>query len=169
MSFVIHARGFDHPDAVGLVHRIQQYYLELYGGHDRDATDPAQFSPPQGLFLVGYLDGEPVACGGWRRRDESTAEIKRMYVADSARGRGLARRLLDELEATARAAGVGRIVLNTGFRQTDAMAFYERAGYRRTDDRFGHYGAIEGAFFFAKDLGPVRQTSARKLPPDPAR
>lgn len=165
-SFAIHARAFDHPDAAGLVQQIQQYYVELYGGHDRDSTDAAQFRAPNGLFLVGYLDGSAVACGGWRRRDESTAEIKRMYVADSARGRGLARQLLDELEATARDAGVGRIVLNTGFRQAEALAFYERAGYRRTDDRFGHYGPIEGAFFFAKD---IRRTPARKLPPDPAR
>lgn len=97
-EFVIAARTLDHPDAAGLIHQIQRYYVRIYGGRDRDPTDPAEFAPPRGLFLVGYLDGIAVACGGWRRRPPDGVEIKRMYVTESARGRGLARRLLAELE-----------------------------------------------------------------------
>jgi GNAT superfamily N-acetyltransferase len=152
MGFVIEPRAFDDPDAAALVRAIQQLYEVLYGGHDEDATEAAQFSAPNGLFLVGYLDGEPVASGGWRRRDATSVEIKRMFVAKAVRGRGLARQMLAELERTAAEAGATRVVLNTGFRQRSAMRFYEANGYTRSDDRFGHYQAIDGAFFYAKPL-----------------
>jgi GNAT superfamily N-acetyltransferase len=145
-------RPYDHPDTQQLVERINAYYVDIYGGRDRDPTDAEQFVPPAGLFLVGYLDGVPVACGGWRRRPDATVEIKRMYVADEARGRGLARAMLAELERTAAGAGAQRIVLNTGYRQGEAMALYQSSGYVRTDERFGVYGPIEGAHFFTKDL-----------------
>jgi GNAT superfamily N-acetyltransferase len=151
-EFRIAPRRYDHPDAVAVVAAIQQYYQQLYGGHDDDHTDPAQFTPPDGVFLVGYLGEAAVASGGWRRRDAVTAEIKRMYVAEEVRGRGLARRLLAELEATAAAVGVTRMVLSTGFRQFEAIAFYEASGYRRTDERFGFYAEADGAYFFAKSL-----------------
>lgn len=148
----IEPRPYDSPDAQQLVDRINAYYTQIYGGFDRDPTEPAQFVPPAGLFLVGYDDDVPVACGGWRRRGADDVEIKRMYVAESARGRGLARAMLAELERTASAAGARRVVLNTGYRQTEAIAFYAATGYRRTDQRFGVYAAEPGAFFFTKDL-----------------
>ena len=152
MSLHVTERPFDHPDAVAMVAAIQQYYLDLYGGRDEDVTEAAEFTPPDGLFLIGYLDGEPVACGGWRRRTDGSVEIKRMFVLDRVRNQGLARRMLDALEDTARAAGAGRVVLNTGFRQRTAMRFYEANGYVRTDDRYGHYEQIDGAYFYAKPL-----------------
>ena len=148
----IEPRPYDQPDTQQLVDRINSYYQDIYGGPDRDPTGPGQFVPPAGLFLVGYLDDVPVACGGWRRRPDGTAEIKRMYVADEARGRGLARELLAELERTAAGAGAQRIVLNTGYRQGEAMALYESSGYARTDERFGVYAPIDGAHFYTKDL-----------------
>ncbi len=152
MAFTIEARAFDHPDAAALIGQVQNYYERIYGGHDGDLMAADEFSPPGGLFLVGYLDGEPVACGGWRRRDERSVEIKRMYVAESVRRAGLARVMLAELEHRAAAAGVAQVVLNTGYRQTDAMRFYEANGYRPSDDRYGHYEHIHGAFFYVKDL-----------------
>jgi GNAT superfamily N-acetyltransferase len=152
MTFTIHARPFDHPDSAVLLELVQRYYERIYGGRDEDVTELEQFTPPNGLFLVGYLDGAPVACGGWRRREPRSVEIKRMFVADQARRSGLARAMLDELERTALSAGATRVVLNTGFRQPEAMRFYESNGYRHTDDRFGHYEAIDGAYFYSKDL-----------------
>ena len=100
----IDAVPYDHPDAVRLTGEVQQEYVIRYGGVDRSPIDPAEFVPPGGLFLVAYAAGAVVGCGGWRAHG-SDAEIKRMYVTPSARGRGLARRLLAELERTARAAG----------------------------------------------------------------
>lgn len=129
--------AFDHPDSQRLVAEVQREYVARYGGPDATRIDPAEFAPPRGLFLVGYLDDRPVACGGWRTRDgdepglaDGDAEIKRMYVVPDARGRGIGRALLAELERTAAAAGRCRSVLETGLRQPEAIGLYTSCGYR---------------------------------------
>ena len=144
---------YDDPVAAALIEEIQATYVLRYGGADRTPVQPEEFAPPNGLFLVGRLDGVPMSCGGWRLVPGATglAEIKRMYVAEAYRRRGLARVVLAELEATARAAGITRIRLETGHRQPDAMALYESSGYVRIDN-FGIYREHPGSTCFAKDL-----------------
>ncbi len=83
----------------------------------------------RGGFFVAYISGEPVGCGAVRRTDPGVAEIKRMYVAPAARGRGVGRQIFVALEAEARRLGVRRLVLETGPRQPEAIALYERAGF----------------------------------------
>jgi GNAT superfamily N-acetyltransferase len=124
-----------HPDAILLVEAVQEEYVARYGGRDESPIDPADFEGPLGQFFVGYLDGVPVATGAWRRSSvralgaEATAEIKRMYVVPAAQRRGLARRMLAHLEATAASEGVEALVLETGMKQPEAIALYESAGY----------------------------------------
>lgn len=136
--------GFGHADATALVAEVQREYVARYGGPDETPLDPAMFEPPSGSFFVGYVDGEPVATGAWRRRDvealgsRAAAEVKRMYVRPSARGHGHARRVLAHLEATARAAGAEVMVLETGTEQPEALALYASAGYDPVAG-FGHY------------------------------
>jgi GNAT superfamily N-acetyltransferase len=103
-----------------------------------------------GQFVIGLLDADPVACGGWRRIGPGVVEIKRMYVAERARRRGLGRAILADLERRAQHAGIRRLVLNTGPQQPEAIALYESSGYRPTDG-FGHYACTPGALFYAKD------------------
>ncbi|EID53318.1 GNAT family N-acetyltransferase [Saccharomonospora xinjiangensis] len=128
--------AFDHPDAVKLIDAVQQEYVARYGDPDLTPVDPAEFAPPSGLFLVGYLDDVPVACGGWRAHDVADpplvpgdAEMKRLYVVPSLRGRGLARTMLAEVERTAVQAGRTRLVLETGTKQPEAIALYRSSGY----------------------------------------
>ena len=128
---------YDHPDAAQLIAEVQQEYEVRYGSQDSAPANPAEFSAPRGLFLVGYLDGAPVACGGWRATGDD-AEIKRMYVARAARRSGLARAILAELERTARAAGHRRMILETGSPQPEAIALYRSAGYTEIP-AFGYY------------------------------
>jgi GNAT superfamily N-acetyltransferase len=90
---------------------------------------PDAFDGPAGAWLVIYEDGRPVACAGLRALDEETGEIKRMFVVEAARGRGHARRLLAELEAIAREAGLRRIRLLTTTVLTEARALYAAQGY----------------------------------------
>lgn len=132
---------------------LQQVYVERYGDVDITPVDPAQFAAPLGYFVIGYLDGVPVACGGWRVNDEldGAAEIKRMYVVDSARGKGLSRLVLAHLEATAREAGLLRMVLETGLRQPEAIALYTSSGYERIDN-FGVYRDHPESRCFGKSL-----------------
>lgn len=150
----------DHPDAQMLVRRALAFYVELYGGSDggdADPTHPEHFVAPHGRFFVGYLDGAPVAAGGWRRcgierlGTDRTAEIKRMYVVDELRGHGLARAVLDHLEMTAREAGFEALVLSTGAPQVAAVGLYTSAGYELVES-FGPYADSSACRCFAKRL-----------------
>jgi GNAT superfamily N-acetyltransferase len=151
VQFELEIRPYEDPEVTRLVEEVQHVYVTLYGGPDAAAVEPGEFDPPGGLFLLGRLDGRPVAMGGWRRLDDTTAEIKRMYVSPSARGQGLARRVLAELERTAAAAGLTGLVLNTGPQQPEAVRLYKSAGYVDVP-AFGHYAAYPQALFFGKQL-----------------
>ena len=95
-------------------------------------ANPPTFEPPDGVFVVVRdRDGRALACGGVARYDEMRGELKRMYVVPDARGRGLGRLLLGELERHGRELGYAGLVLETGDRQEAALALYERAGYVR--------------------------------------
>lgn len=151
--------GFDHPDAQTLTEQVQQEYVVRYGGIDHSPIDPRHFDPPGGLFLVGYLDGRPVGCAGWRTPPYSLlrpgdAEVKRMYVAPEARGRGLARRMLATLERDAAAAGKTRMVLETGVAQPEAITLYLSAGYAPIPS-FGLHRDSPGNRCYARSLATV--------------
>ena len=162
VSLRIAAVDYDHPDAARLIEEVQQEYVVRYGGRDDSPADPAEFAPPGGLFLVGYLGGVGVVCGGWRAHgpDAGTgastgvgtdAEIKRMYVTPAARSRGLARRMLAEMERTARAAGYRRMILETGSKQPEAIGLYRSSGYTEIA-AFGYYAGSPHSIHLAKLL-----------------
>lgn len=148
---VLAAEPFDSPVAVALIAAVQQEYVARYGAADLTPVDAAQFAPPRGVFLVAWLDGVPVGCGGWRQVDRNTVEVKRMYVAAFARGRGVARALLAELEEMAARRGHGTVRLETGTAQPEAIALYTAAGYRPTAP-FGVYQDEPDCRCFAKAL-----------------
>jgi GNAT superfamily N-acetyltransferase len=123
--------------------------------------DSSELAPPRGAFFVGYVDERPVTIGAWRFRDDVSrlgstraAEVKRMYVAPSARRHGLARALLRHLETSAHAAGADVMILETGTAQPEAMAFYEAAGYERVAP-FGHYAWSPRNRCYGRVLGPI--------------
>ena len=134
-----------------LVEEVQQEYVARYGGRDDTPVDAAEFAPPRGVFLVATSDGEPVACGGFRTVEPGVGEIKRMYVTPRARGRGLARRILAELENRARTAGCAVLKLETGAHQPEALALYASAGYEPCEP-FGHYRSSPLSRSLAKAL-----------------
>ena len=123
----------------------------MYGPLDPAVTPRASaedMAPPHGAFLVLYAMGaeggeRAVACGGLKKLDATTGEIKRMYVVPDARGRGVARRLLGALEDAARAAGYERVKLDTGAKQPHAQSLYASAGYASiadyNDNRYASY------------------------------
>ncbi|GAA3372450.1 GNAT family N-acetyltransferase [Streptomyces sannanensis] len=153
---------FDHPDAVKLNDEVQLEYAERYaedGEGDLTPLAPAMFDPPHGLFLVAYGEEDrPVATGGWRSQEgnpegysDGDAELKRMYVIPTARGNGLARRILAALEDDARAAGRARMVLETGTKQPEAIALYTSSGYEPCP-KFGYYRDYDNSRCYAKPL-----------------
>jgi len=92
-------------------------------------ADPSDFTAPDGLWLVAYLDGRPAGCGGVQRVGEEKAEIRRVYLDAGARGRGLGRMLMTELEDHSRRLGYARVRLTTGDRQPEALGLFRSLGY----------------------------------------
>ncbi|MFC3504997.1 GNAT family N-acetyltransferase [Micromonospora krabiensis] len=150
----IHAVRFDSPAAQRLIRDALADLGARYGGSgDETPVDAAEFDPPVGAFLVAHLDGEPIGCGGWRSHGEAgdTAELKRMYTAPAARGRGVARAVLAAVERSAREHGRKRMILECGDRQPEAIAMYTSAGYERIPN-FGFYKDAPGCISFGRTL-----------------
>ena len=134
------------PEARALERACSEDIRVRYGGDEpEEPVDAAAFSPPTGAFVVAYLevdggDRSAVGCGGIRRVEgvESTCELKRMFVAPEARGRGIARALLERLEEEAVALGYSTVWLETGTEQPEAIALYESHGYEPITG-FGRY------------------------------
>lgn len=115
---------------------LRRYMAELDArfaiGFDPEAAlplEPDAISPPNGVLLLARRGGEPVGCGAVKFLPDATAEIKRMWVSPTARGHGLARRILVDLEDRARVAGCRRARLDTNGTLVEAIAMYRSAGY----------------------------------------
>jgi len=151
---VVRQVPYDSPVGAALVAAALAELARRYGG-DGDSTpiSPAEFAAPHGAFLVAWVGDVPVGCGGWRSfaTDTTVAEVKRMYTAPDWRGRGVAATVLRAIEASARAAGRKRLVLETGSGQPEAIAFYEKQGYERIPN-FGHYRDHPGCVSFGRQL-----------------
>jgi GNAT superfamily N-acetyltransferase len=154
----LRALPYDAPVAQYLVERVQQEYVQRYGGPDAAVVDPAEFVPPAGLFLVAEVDGVAAGCGAWRALPEGPAEIKRVYVEPAFRRRGLARLIVAALEDGAARAGHDSVVLNTGQEQPEALALYAQLGYS-TVPGYGIYACAPGAVFLGKDLTAASRES----------
>jgi GNAT superfamily N-acetyltransferase len=143
----------DRPPASVLVAAMIDELVPLYGRIDipgAPSATPVEMAPPGGTFLVGWEDEVAVCCGGLKRLDEATCEIKRMFVIVPARGRGIAGLLLDALERAARDLGYTVARLDTGRHQPHAQRLYERAGYVSVEDFNGNPFA---SFWGEKRLG----------------
>jgi GNAT superfamily N-acetyltransferase len=145
-------------------HCLRAYFAELDRRFDT-GYDPAQalpldldeMRPPAGAFLLATLRAAPVGCGVLKLVSGAPAELKRMWVAPSARGLGLGRRLLTELESLAAAQSRDAVRLETNKALVEAIAMYRAAGYREVHpfnaEPYAH-------LWFEKRLGPRRQGSA---------
>lgn len=117
------------------------------------AAEAPTMGPPDGRFLVGRIDGEVATCGGVRRLTRTRAEIKRMWVDDHWRGCGLGGRMLAALEDAARDLGYREVLLDTNATLVEAVAMYERSGYRSIP-RYNDNPYAQA--WFAKRLAPTR-------------
>jgi DNA-binding MarR family transcriptional regulator/GNAT superfamily N-acetyltransferase len=144
-----------HPDARQC---FRAYFDELDrradSGFDPEVSSlaaPEELRPPAGCVLIAYLRDEPVGCGAVKHLPAHLAEIKRLWVSSSARGLGLGRRLLGELERLGRDAGARDARLDTHSALVEALSLYRSAGYRETarfnDEPFADH-------WLAKRLGP---------------
>jgi ribosomal protein S18 acetylase RimI-like enzyme len=152
-----------HPHAR---HCLQEYFSELDRrfdtGFDPARSIPAdedELRPPAGLFLVATLGADPIGCGALKFHDHEPTEIKRMWVAESARGLGIGRRLLSELEDHAAKHGARNVRLETNKSLVEAISLYRSSGYVEVaafnDETYAHH-------WFEKELIPTSMDASGK-------
>jgi putative acetyltransferase len=138
--------------AVLLCLRVVAELAARYPEEAADAALPDDVDGPRGAFVIAWLDGQPAGCGALRPLSPGVAEVKRMYVEPALRGRGIARIVLERLEAAACELGYSSVWLETGIRQPEAIRLYERAGYHRIPC-YGTYAGSALSVCFEKHIG----------------
>ena len=139
------------PDVIALIADLDAYQDSLYPAEARYALDLASLSKPNVIFIVAR-DEQSVALGcGAVVLNESYGEVKRMYVRPEARGRGIAKKLIAALEASAYESGCSELMLETGPYQPEALNFYTNEGYVRRGT-FGSYCEHPLSVFMGKSL-----------------
>lgn len=145
----------DHPEFISLV-RLLDADLAL-----RDGSEHAFYAQFNGIaklkhVVIARVEDQAVGCGAIKEQAPDAMEVKRMYVLPESRNTGVASRVLSELERWAAELGYTRCVLETGKRQPEAIALYEKNGYRITPN-YGQYIGIENSVCFEKALHPYRK------------
>jgi putative acetyltransferase len=161
LDIVIAPVDVDEVIVSGLVAALDADLMRRYPGESTNGVDAREFREAGGYFLLARRGSEAVGCGAFRPIDARTVEIKRMFVDPRCRGRGIARAVLDGLEAEARRRGYVRSILETGVRQPEAIALYRSVGYVPIAP-FGPYVESPLSVCFGKDLAP-----ADRAPTDP--
>ncbi|SEQ19101.1 GNAT family N-acetyltransferase [Lentzea albida] len=132
MTLSVHWTSPDAPEVAEMMAELLHEYVSRYGPAARERMErfpDSSLTPPDGRLVVLLRDGVAVAGGAFRRLDEHTAELKRIWTHSAHRRQGLARRVLEVLEAEAFRLGYRRVFLTTGPRQPEARGLYLAAGY----------------------------------------
>lgn len=135
-----------------LITKLDKYLLEQYPVEEVfvvDFTDVAKVNDM--VFIVAYLDHIPVGCGAIRQLDERSTELKRFFVDEPYRNRGIAKMILEELESRAKALHFKTIKLEAGEEQPEAICFYKKNGYLLIE-KFGEYVNSESSVCYEKHI-----------------
>ena len=140
----------ENPD---FIHLIQFLDADLAKNNGDQNDFYAQFNKVNMIkhVIVAYDDGKAVACGAIKEFEPGVMEVKRMYTAPESRGKGIAGKILSELEAWAVELGYQKCVLETGKTQTAAIRLYEKSGYQYIPN-YGQYVGVENSVCFEKKL-----------------
>ena len=138
-------------DARALIDELDAFLTSMYPAESNHLLSIESLQAPEVTFLLLRVDGKAAGCGAFVRHGDY-AELKRMFVRPEYRGLKLGRRLVDELESRILLGGIRAARLETGIRQVEALALYEKAGYVRRGE-FGEYAADPLSVFMEKQLG----------------
>jgi putative acetyltransferase len=147
------------PQALRLLRASEAYLLSLYPPESTYLESPDSLSLPHVEFFGAFLGSELVGCGALKRMDDDApyGEVKRVFVDPSVRGRGIARRLMQDIEACAAEMALPVLRLETGVRQPEALCLYRALGYQLRGP-FGAYPQDPLSVFMEKKL-PIRDPS----------
>ena len=142
-----------HSGNEDFVELVQQLDMELAERDGKDHSFYAQFNKIDMIkhVVVAYVDEYPVACGAIKEYEKGTMEVKRMFTRLDHRGKGIAARVLSELEKWAAEMNYSKCVLETGKKQPEAIRLYEKSGYKLIPN-YGQYAGVENSVCFEKSL-----------------
>lgn len=137
-------------DFISLVKELDAF-LAVTDGDDHSFYDQYNKLDNIKYVIVAYIDDIPVACGAIKQFDTTTMEVKRMFTSEKSRGKGLASKVLKELEKWALELSFERCILETGIRQVEAVQLYKKNNYTLIEN-YGQYAGIEESLCFEKKL-----------------
>ncbi|GGB87361.1 GNAT family N-acetyltransferase [Dyadobacter sediminis] len=140
----------DNPDFISLV-KLLDAYLAVTDGDDHSFYSQYNKVDKIRHVVLAYENEKPVGCGAIKVFEDEAMEVKRMYVSPECRNKGIAGKILSELESWAGEMSFKRCVLETGKRQPDAIALYKKCGYRQIPN-YGQYINVENSICFEKLL-----------------
>lgn len=119
----------ENPDFIFLIKTFDAYLWDRYPELKKDYWGNNLIEFNSNVFIV-YLDGKPVACGCFKKYNNESVELKRMFVLPEARGFGLAQLIIKELETEAKSQGFKILILETLYKQIEAINLYQKTGFR---------------------------------------
>lgn len=139
-----------HSDFIALVKQLDSY-LKTTDGDEHEFYNQFNNINVLNHVVVAYYENEAIACGAFKEFNTESVEIKRMFTNPDTRGKGIATLVLKELENWAHTIGYKSCVLETGKRQTEAVNFYKKCGYKIIP-KYGQYVNMENSLCFKKQL-----------------
>ncbi|WP_163336400.1 GNAT family N-acetyltransferase [Desulfopila sp. IMCC35008] len=137
-----------HPDFKYLCRQLDADLNSRYGSAQQQ-YDSLNNVAAGNTAVIAYIKNRPVGCGCFRSIERSRAELKRMFVSENLRGRGIAKALLEKLENCCRNSGHLELILETGKGQPEAIGVYMNNGYRLIEN-FGPYEGMENSICMSK-------------------
>jgi GNAT superfamily N-acetyltransferase len=137
-------------DFIELVKQLDAF-LAVTDGDDHAFYDQYNKLDSIKYVIVAYIDDIPIACGAIKQFDATTMEIKRMFTSKRSRGKGIASKVLKELENWASELSFKRCILETGIRQIEAVQLYKKNNYKLIDN-YGQYAGVKESLCFEKKL-----------------
>lgn len=137
-------------DCIELVDHLNDY-LKVVDGDDHDFYHQYNGIEMLNHVVIAYKNKKAIGCGAFKEFETHSVEIKRMYTNPDFRGKGVAGKILSELENWSKEEGYKDCILETGKRQTEAVSFYKKMNYNIIPN-YGQYKGIENSLCFKKNL-----------------
>ncbi len=137
-------------DFINLIARLDKDLLNRYDSAQKNYDEHNMIELIDTVLII-YDYERPIGCGCFKRFDNDTAEIKRMFIESDYRGKGISKIILKELENWANGLGYSKLVLETGIKQPEAIGLYQNYGFKQIDN-YGQYADMPNSVCFEKIL-----------------
>lgn len=151
MKLEIKRTNSENSDFIKLVKELDAY-LKITDGADHDFYNQFNNIDVIKYVVVAYISQKPVGCGAIKHFNSDAMEIKRMFVSDGFRGKGIAVEILSNLEVWAKEKHYKKCLLETGERQVEAVRLYSKMNYNLMKTNYGQYEGVVNSLCFEKNI-----------------